>query len=523
VETSTSDDTLVADAADHYPRIPIRTLALFVRDTAVAVVVRHAVTDTVAGRYLPGEIRYLRKSNLSPIDTSGGGSLPAHLYPYSKSWGHGEFIDYHAKTNVATLTRGPFVASYTNVMRVDRYEQVVDGDDPPLYPTRGYYTGLHTARGFAPLPDTIGNDWELGFDWQIGQFAEPVFAWEPNSGYLLVQTARSVGRGRDWVWRVGAIDTAGSLHWANTLASDPGAIAVVIDSAEWIVTRLRKLYHYPSGHQIVLQSEDLEEPQFQRLIGDRFLRHGRIAGGYRLELYSLDATPIASLDLDRTEVQHVTFGTSDNSIAVLSASGPRIEVRVFNQNLENANPPILSIDLPEMGTISRVRGAIVDRVLYIAWAGTDREDGREEAYVTRIGMPVVPSTTTGSGQVEGDTLMLSDTTLIPDGTNPDLQTIDQFSNVPLISRYGETVSLSLYPNPTTGSVAMPLRLTLPLKIMMSISDELGRVVAVREFDGRVGENRLDFDLSEFEIGTYLIRLQAGNARGFGKVQFIGRN
>jgi hypothetical protein len=79
------------------------------------------------------------------------------------------------------------------------------------------------------------------------------------------------------------------------------------------------------------------------------------------------------------------------------------------------------------------------------------------------------------------------------------------------------VPLSLYPNPTTGDLHIPIHLGVGWPVTIAVVDELGRVVHREEIQGRVGENHFLVDLSRIQSGAYVVRLRAGEGEGIGNV------
>jgi hypothetical protein len=78
---------------------------------------------------------------------------------------------------------------------------------------------------------------------------------------------------------------------------------------------------------------------------------------------------------------------------------------------------------------------------------------------------------------------------------------------------GATSVAAPYPNPTTGTLTIPLALSSPTAVQVRVVDLLGRTVAMRD-DGilTAGTHELGVDLSQVAAGVYVVQVTAGGTR-----------
>jgi hypothetical protein len=90
----------------------------------------------------------------------------------------------------------------------------------------------------------------------------------------------------------------------------------------------------------------------------------------------------------------------------------------------------------------------------------------------------------------------------------------------LSSREEEIFSrLSLYPNPGQGLFTLEGSLHAPAPVLLEISDLAGRRLLSQEAGGGV-EWRAEIDLRGHPDGFYLLRIQAGDASVYRRVQLL---
>ena len=75
--------------------------------------------------------------------------------------------------------------------------------------------------------------------------------------------------------------------------------------------------------------------------------------------------------------------------------------------------------------------------------------------------------------------------------------------------------LDAFPNPTSGALTVNLDChgcTMDAVFNVQLVDMYGKVIDVREMDQRRGENSVDFDLSNYSQGFYMVIVNAGDQR-----------
>ncbi|MDX1532542.1 MAG: T9SS type A sorting domain-containing protein, partial [Rhodothermales bacterium] len=82
----------------------------------------------------------------------------------------------------------------------------------------------------------------------------------------------------------------------------------------------------------------------------------------------------------------------------------------------------------------------------------------------------------------------------------------------------EAVSLSVWPNPSSGRATVEVVLEAPSAVRLSVYDVLGREVAVlHEGPLGAGEHRMVLDTRALPVGAYLVRAEGGDAVGAERV------
>jgi hypothetical protein len=76
-----------------------------------------------------------------------------------------------------------------------------------------------------------------------------------------------------------------------------------------------------------------------------------------------------------------------------------------------------------------------------------------------------------------------------------------------------TYSFGIYPNPTSGKLAISYHLTAEMQVKLTLSDETGReLMIVKPTEIKpAGNYTAASDLSELESGVYFVRMDAGSS------------
>jgi hypothetical protein len=74
-------------------------------------------------------------------------------------------------------------------------------------------------------------------------------------------------------------------------------------------------------------------------------------------------------------------------------------------------------------------------------------------------------------------------------------------------------NIVLYPNPTNGAFSMQFNADESAERVISVYNSIGQIVLQKTIQQIAGVNKVDFDLSSFSQGMYMLEIQVKNTNG----------
>ena len=86
----------------------------------------------------------------------------------------------------------------------------------------------------------------------------------------------------------------------------------------------------------------------------------------------------------------------------------------------------------------------------------------------------------------------------------------EYSNVVSVRRDADEFSVAnIYPVPSDRMVNLQVSLSEAATLKVTVTDMIGRVMQVSEYDAIKGVNTLDVDMENFAAGTYFVKMGGG--------------
>lgn len=340
--------------------------------------------------------------------------------------------------------------------------------------------------------------------WDTGPV--PRIARDPNTGLLMLQIAplregypeeRFVQRATAFIDRYGDVvsiiaEQARGGSWSEVIpADDRGYLGIRSDSLHHVSSASTRL--------VTTLSPRRSNAVAHRLLGDRFLRVAPVgSNAVALDLFDLEGVWMASdtlVGID-TATMIVHEHPSDTTLTLLWSDSLGIHAARYSARLA---PGVRDTLLVAGSTIADLAVASVGDSLRFVWE--DLRYGYPDLYTTTIGS--LPSAMSQPADTSG----------IPDQPNDSSGMI----SIPLLTDRGEIVALTVVPNPARNTITVSLRLQEPWPVTITIVDETGRSVLLRDGEpGVAGENRFALDIGELMPGAYTVVLKAGRGQGEGR-------
>jgi hypothetical protein len=77
-----------------------------------------------------------------------------------------------------------------------------------------------------------------------------------------------------------------------------------------------------------------------------------------------------------------------------------------------------------------------------------------------------------------------------------------------------------YPNPTTGKIKIAFSLQKAENVWLNLYDTQGKSLDLRDFEGKVGRNEVEYDLQNYPSGAYFVNFQSSEKREILKVMKV---
>lgn len=516
---------LRSPASLYHPNHPVFVLSSHVRDNRLFVNYNHSEAYVRDGKMCVGTTYEIHPETLDVID-----SIPAPcleiVRPPAKASGVGDLLWSTVRSGHTFDNVGNFAVAMTYCWRRELYEEVPHGISSPAFAGRSRNLFVSSSDGFSMLPKPLDS-----FQDEL-YFEEPPFlfrsdyGWDPNSGELSVLTNWGEYDGKPRYSLLSMTDLTGAVREPSGRSYFPyfkrNGRFIPVGNDRFTVAASSVLYG-DLGDTLVMFDVSLPGSFSQRLYGESFIRSGSLGDRYRIEVRSLDGELQVAREIEEQNVVQVVAGGPDSAIVIWSLAERQLILRFFNQELvESPGSPVL-VDIPPTKSLYSPSGQFIGDQLYLLWAGVSSESGRQEAFLSSIDVPEIPYLQDTLDSI--DTSSVDDIECVVEEIVPEeLPEVDELPEeggrplpIPYLSRYADGVPLSLYPNPTTGELHVPIRLGGGWPVAIAVVDELGRVVHREEFQGRVGENHFLVDLSRLQSGAYVVRFTAGEGEGIGRV------
>ena len=80
--------------------------------------------------------------------------------------------------------------------------------------------------------------------------------------------------------------------------------------------------------------------------------------------------------------------------------------------------------------------------------------------------------------------------------------------------------ISVFPNPTTGKIKIFFSLTKSDNVWLNLYDVQGKSLDLRDFEGKMGRNEMEYDLQNYPSGAYFVNFQSSEKREVLKVMKV---
>ena len=80
--------------------------------------------------------------------------------------------------------------------------------------------------------------------------------------------------------------------------------------------------------------------------------------------------------------------------------------------------------------------------------------------------------------------------------------------------------ISVFPNPTTGKIKIFFSLTKSENVWLNLYDVQGKSLDLRDFEGKMGRNEMEYDLQNYPSGAYFVNFQSSEKREVLKVMKV---
>ena len=80
--------------------------------------------------------------------------------------------------------------------------------------------------------------------------------------------------------------------------------------------------------------------------------------------------------------------------------------------------------------------------------------------------------------------------------------------------------ITVYPNPTTGKIKIVFSLQKAENVWLNLYDVQGKSLDLRDFEGKVGRNEMEYDLQNYSSGSYFVDFQSAEKREILKVMKV---
>ena len=245
--------------------------------------------------------------------------------------------------------------------------------------------------------------------------------------------------------------------------------------------------------------------------------------------FQLSGTPITTLTLSNLPTGTETFVSASNNALQTSAVAPTgntVQVTMAPMSITSlllaGTPPILPANLLSFTAEKSNSEVLLNFTTTgdINLASFDIERSGDGVSFTSIGtVPAAAGQNADSVQSAGpakNSYQFADISPLPALNFYRLNMIDKdgnhsYSNVVVI-RYDSTGSLSIFPNPATGTVNVQLQAP-PGQLLLQVIDASGRVVRMLSLQSTGGPMSTVVDLSGLATGVYFIRV-AGEVQSF---------
>ena len=84
----------------------------------------------------------------------------------------------------------------------------------------------------------------------------------------------------------------------------------------------------------------------------------------------------------------------------------------------------------------------------------------------------------------------------------------------------EEKPISIYPNPTTGKIKIVFALQKAENVWLNLYDVQGKSLDLRDFEGKLGRNEMEYDLQNYSSGAYFVNFQSSEKREVLKVMKV---
>ena len=525
VKPGTGKLELRASTSLYHPDHSVFLLSSYVRDNRLFVNYNHSDAYLRDGAMCIGTTYEIDPATLDVVD-----SIPAPcleiVRPPARARGVGELLSSTVRSGYTFDNVGNFAVAMTYCWRRELYEEIPRGISSPAFAARSRNFVVSSTEGFSTLPEPLNSfQDELYFEEPLDLYRSD-YGWDPNSGELWVLTNWGEAYSTPRYSLLSMTDLTGAVHTPSISGYTPffkrNGRFIPVGNARYCVVTASVLFG-SFGDTLAMFDVSLPNSFSQRLYGESFIRSGSVGDRYRLEVRSLDGELRAAREIEEQNVVQVVAGGPDSAIVIWSLAETHLILRFFNQELVESPGSPVTVEIPPTKSLYSPFGQFIGDRLFLLWAGVSRESGHQEAFLSSIQVPAVPHLqypvdSIDTSSVDGTDSEEEDVT---PGELPDVDEVPEERGrplpIPYISRYADHVTLSLYPNPTSGDLHIPIRLGVDWHVEITVIDELGRVVHREESQGKVGENHFLINVSHLHSGAYVVRLAAGEGEGLGRI------